>query len=137
MKLYFGHPVNAYNTELEKELIRIISEKLPGWEIENPNQPHHDEGYQVWKARTGNGMDYYTLEVLPSCHGGIFLPFRYGAWGAGVYTEGKFYAERGLPVFEISPMGAISSPDFKLVIELSVPGTRARIRDTAGNVIPY
>lgn len=137
MKLYFGHPVNVYNTELERELVKIIMEKLPGWEIENPSQPHHEEGYQNWKARTGNGMDYYTMEVLPGCHGGIFLPFRDGMWGAGVFAEAKFFADQGRPIWEISPTGAIASPKLMIVHPLSVKETRLRIRDVSGNVIPY
>ena len=67
-RIYFGHPINTYNTALENELLQKISEAFPECEIENPNQKHHNEGYERWKKTTGNGMDYYFKVVLLSCH---------------------------------------------------------------------
>ncbi|MDO8522750.1 MAG: hypothetical protein Q7S12_00475 [bacterium] len=40
-KLYFGHPINAYGTDLEKNLLKRISEHYPDWDLENPNQQKH------------------------------------------------------------------------------------------------
>jgi len=107
-RLYFGHPVNTYNTDLESQLLQRISESFPDWEIENPNQKCHQEGYAHWKETTGNGMDYFTKQVLPSCQGGVFLPFRDGAWGAGVYKEAKFYADQGYSIWTIAHDGTMN-----------------------------
>jgi len=41
-KLYFAHPVNTYNTFLEKAMIRLIGEYFPHVIIENPNQWNND-----------------------------------------------------------------------------------------------
>ena len=134
--MYFGHPINAYGIPLEAELLAAIAEKFPNWEILNPNQPQHDAGYKKWKDDTGKGMDYYFKVVLPGCDAGIFLPFRDGAWGAGVYGEAKFLADRGCPIYAITHEGVISSVRLEDVRELTVDETRARIR-AAGAIAPY
>lgn len=143
-RVYFGHPINTYNTELEKFLLQKISEAFQGWEIENPNQPHHQEGYQYWKETTGNGMDYFYKEVLPYCQAGIFLPFRDGKWGAGVFGEAKFIEKARLPldciwrIWRITTDGAITLiENIKSVPVLSIEETRQRIRDENGNPKPY
>ena len=136
-RLYFGHPVNTYNTDLEARLIQQISEAFPDWEIENPNQKCHQEGYNRWKESTGNGMKYFTEQVLPSCQGGIFLPFRDGAWGAGVFKEAKFYSDKGQPIWVIASDGNIMPLELSSVQSLSVEETRARIRTPSGETTPY
>ncbi len=109
--LYFGHPVAAYNSGVEAELVEKIKKHFPGWHVENPNQLHHQEGYRRWKKETGNGMNYYFKVVLPKLHGGIFLPYRDGKWGAGVYGEALFIFKQGCPIWEVKPDGTILSTD--------------------------
>lgn len=128
-RLYFGHPVNVYGTELQRRLLAAITEGFPGWEIENPDQPKHEEGYQRYKRETGRPMDYYVLEVLPRCDGGVFLPFRDGAWGAGVYQEARALADRGRPIWVIRHDGGSRLQELGRVRVLSVDETRARVRD--------
>lgn len=134
--LYFGHPINTYNTTLEERLLRQISLSFRGWEIENPNQKHHQEGYANWKETTSK-MDYFIKQVLPSCHGGIFLPFRDGAWGAGVFMEAKFYAGRKLPIWMIVPDGAITTLNLSGCASLTIEETVSRVRTASGEIIPY
>lgn len=136
-RLYFGHPINTYGTDLENHLLECISRFFAGWDIENANQKRHSEGYEHWKKMTGNGMDYFTKQVLPSCHGGVFLPFRDGKFGIGVFTEAKFYAERGLPIWAITPDGAIAPMDLSAIQPLTVEETRSRIRTASGETAPY
>jgi hypothetical protein len=136
-RMYFGRPINVFGSELDKLLIQRIQEAFPGYEIEDPNQQKHADGYQKYKEETGNGMDYYTEVVLPSCDAGIFLCFRDGTWGAGVFREALFFADEAKPIFEISPSGSISSPDLNLAHVLSVSETRMRIRNDKGETIPY
>jgi hypothetical protein len=127
--LYFGHPVNTYNTNLEGRMIFAIKEFFPDWLIENPNQPIHEKNYQEWKARTGSGMNYYYQEVLPKCTMGVFLPFRDGSFGAGVFGEAKFIQDLGHPIYKINPRGnSIWLLDLSRVHVLSVEETRARIK---------
>src|SRR5437899_2122953 len=132
MKLYFAHPVNVYGRPLEDELIVAI-ETLLGCEVENPNQPHHAEGYQ--RA----GMSYFYDEVLPDCDGCVVLPFSDGKLGRGVAGEAKWFLERGLPVHIIGSIPFICARDLTELeaehllrldplLVLSVDETRQRIR---------
>ena len=137
--LYFGHPVNTYDTPLERDLIFAIYEKFLDSSIENPNQPHHAEGYKRWTEETGRGMSYFYEEVLPLCNGGVFLPFRDGKWGAGVIAEARWLAERDLPTWEINSLGSAIELDAlnQEARTLSVDETRARIRTASGELLPY
>lgn len=134
--IYFGHPVNTYDTNLEKQLLNAIQTTHPSHCIENPNQPHHSEGYRQ------KGMVYFTEEVLLDCDIGIFLAFRDGYWGAGVFKEAKEMHKAGKKIFEIYQRGNywyiepmhIEVSEKKL---LTVEETRARIRDKDRNPLPY
>ncbi len=136
-KLYFGHPINVYGTELEKELIETIARSFPGWQIENPNQKHHEESYQRYADSGGRGMDYYFREVLPKCHGGIFLPFRDGKYGAGVFGEAEFLQKQGCRIWQITDTGYISRLELSASLALSVYETRSRIRTPSRELKPY
>ena len=135
--LYFGHPINTYNSTLEERLLRQISLSFRGWGIENPNQKHHQEKYEQWKKKTGNGMSYFIKRVLPNCNGGIFLPFRDGAWPSGVFMEAKFFADRNFNIWTISPDGAITNLDLSNYSSLSREETISRVRTASGKIIPY
>lgn len=137
-KIYFGHPINIYNTELESRLLVQISDYFPGWFIENPNKPEHQEGYGRWKEQYGNGMDYYYAVVLPTCSAGIFLPFRDGKWGAGVFGEAQFLHKINHPIFQITWNGEITIVgDLGNIPVLSIEETRKRIRKPSGKTMPY
>lgn len=137
MKIYFGHPVNVYDTYLEDFLMKKIAETFPEMEIENPNQSHHADGYKRYSAGEGRGMDYYFKEVLPACNAGVFLPFRDGKWGTGVFGEAKHIADRGFPIWQISPEGLITPVVLNPLMALSVAETKARIRTVSGEILPY
>jgi len=136
-KIYFGHPINVYNTDLEKMLLVIIAKLLSEYDIENPNQKKHTDGYQRYKEQTGRGMNYYFEEVLPSCDAGIFLPFRDGAWGKGVFGEAKFLEKNKKLIWQIDHLGLISDVRLADIWVLSVPETIKRIRTETGAVVPY
>lgn len=131
-RLYFMHPINTYGTPLEKRCLGIIRARLPGWDIENPNTEAHDAGYRRYAAMEGKiGMDYFTEVVLPGMGGGVFLAFRDGMVGAGIWKEVDWLNERRLPVWEILPAsGSIHLVgDIPEGRRLDVQGTRERIRD--------
>ncbi len=125
--IYFGHPVNFYNTDKEEELIAIIEKEMPEYEIENPNQQHHQEWYQRCKTVLGNGMLYYFNEVLPKMETGIFLPFEDGMFGAGVYGEAKFLSNPYRDIYEISLDGAINPLVLDEIRCLSIEETKKRV----------
>lgn len=126
--IYFGHPVNFYNTEKERELCEIIKFNFPGHNLENPNQLHHQENYKIWKEELGNGMKYYFDIILPKMNAGIFLPFEDGMWGLGVFGEAEFIFKNGCPIWQIDLNGKVarvkSLDDSK---RLSIEETRKRV----------
>lgn len=137
-KIYFGHPINVYDTKLENRLLRRISEVFPSWFIENPNEEYHQEGYKLWKKLHGNGMLYYYREVLPTCSAGVFLPFRDGKWGTGVFGEAEFLFNRGLPIFQIDTQCIVTKIDSIDTLQvLSIEETRERIKTKSGEIKPY
>lgn len=133
--IYFAHPVNTYGTEREKDLVRKIEKVFSPCSVENPGREKHQKGYQRWKERTGNGMEYFFAEVLPLCDFGIYLPFRDEAWGAGVFKEAQFF---NTPyVWSINADAEIRFVCLEGVRRLSVEETKIRIRDTNGVPLPY
>lgn len=136
-RLYFGHPINTYDTPLEDILINAIQAKFPDWEIENPNRPHHQHGYREYKRETGNGMNYFFARVLPYCGAGVFLPFPDGRWGHGVFQEALFLGGRGRPVHLITTGELIFPAELHTVPVLSVEETRSRIYGPSGKLVPY
>lgn len=139
-KMYFGHPVNTYGTELEWRLLSLVTERFPQWEIVNPGDAAHEAGYQRYRAAKSGGMGYFFEEVLPECQSGIFLPFRDGAWGAGVHGEAKFFLDRQRLVWRITHEGAIRLLGASLLAALpvlSVEETRERIRNADRSLKEY
>ncbi len=143
-RVYFGHPINTYGTELENYLLDKIflagffNGIFEGWTVENPNQKHHQENCQTWKEKTGNAMNYFYECVLPECHAGIFLPFCDGKWGAGVFGEADWLVKHDCPIWEINHYGRIRKIEcFQEIPFLNVEETRKRIRDANGQMLPY
>jgi len=137
-RIYFGHPMNTYGTPLERALLTVIDHAFPDWEIENPNQEHHQDGCRRWEVSTGNPMEYFFYEVLPHCHAGIFLPFRDGRWGAGVFGEAKVLLGQLRPIWKINPEGVMSS--VRILdddLRLSIEETKSRILTASNEWIPY
>jgi hypothetical protein len=130
-RIYFGHPVNFYNIPKELELIKIIEKEFPLFIVENPNQPHHQEGYQRYKRETGKGMDYYFREVLPKMAVGIFLPFEDGKFGAGVFGEAEFLYNREKLIYEINLDGKTNPLSLDFSKKLSIDETRKRVYPNA------
>jgi hypothetical protein len=126
-RIYFGHPINFYNTPKEAELVRKIQERFPNCDVISPHLPVHKEGYQRYKLEKGNGMLYFETEVLPAMDAGVFLPFEDGKFGAGVFREMKFLRERIRPIFGISLEGFLWVIDINSAEALTVEETRKRV----------
>lgn len=107
----------------------------PDWKIENPNQPHHQEGCNAYKNMPDkNVMDYFYEKVLPSCDACIGLPFGDGKFGKGVYGEMEWFRNLNRLVYIIQPNGYISAPITFMSQHqgLSIEETRARVREADG-----
>ncbi|MEK7545601.1 MAG: hypothetical protein AAB554_00820 [Patescibacteria group bacterium] len=143
-RLYFGHPVNVYGTPFQKLLLSVIGPAFPSWEIVNPDAPEHSAAYEAYaKTRVDGdgkptGMGYFFEVILPTCQGGVFLPFRDGMFGKGVFGEAEWLLTRKFPIWEISSIGVIL-PIQRLdaARRLSRDETRARIRHADGTTKPY
>jgi hypothetical protein len=137
--LYFGHPINVYGTPLKRMLMdRLrIAAIFGGYRVEDPDQQKHNDGYRRYGEKTGRPMDYYVVEVLPKCDGGVFLAFRDGKFGAGVYKEAETIAAAGKPIWEILPDLRILPLELAAARALTVEETRARIRDADKKLLPY
>ena len=137
-KMYFGHPMNTYGTPLETRLLAAIQQAFPDRDIENPNQQQHQDGCARYATETGNPMNYFYEEVLPACEAGVFLHFRDGKWGAGIFGEAMFLLDQECPIWEIFADGTIVLiEDLDGSLELGVAETLARIQTASGEWIPY
>lgn len=123
--LYFAHPVNTYDTQLEQDMLALIAMCFPEMTIENPNQPQHQKGYSEWKERLKNtpsqGMNYFFDAVLPDCEAGtVALPFLDGRLGAGVAGETifSFKKERRIWLLEPTETGFNLRPFWQNEIDL-------------------
>lgn len=119
MRAYFAHPVTDYGTEREEIAVGDI--QFGGWQVENPNQPHHQRGYE------NEGMRYFE-RVVQSCDALVFLRFPNGAIGAGVGKEIDAAMGSGIPVFELFD-GELHSVYGMPTPVLSVDATRTLLAD--------
>ncbi|MBI4068505.1 hypothetical protein HY413_03830 [Candidatus Kaiserbacteria bacterium] len=132
-KLYFGHPKGAYNTELEKQILKRIREHpdLLEYDVLNPNQPIYDlraEGIR-YTAPDGSSMEFFRA-LARSCHAGIFLIFPDGKWGSGIFDEAEEIFYQAYPVWSIGFDGRISCINcLNLSWRLSREETSARNRE--------
>jgi hypothetical protein len=100
MKAYFAHPINTYNTVIEKVIVGAIKSCFH-CEVENPNHPVHQRKYEETKKRIGDGMIYF-FDVLCECDILVALPFRDDFFGAGVAWEMKVMFSLRRPVYEVN-----------------------------------
>lgn len=143
-RLYFGHPINVYGTPLQASLLQAIASTFKGWEIVNPDGPEHSAAYQEYaKTRVDDdgkptGMGYFFEVILPTCQGGVFLPFRDGMFGKGVFGEAHWLEERSFPIWNITHLGVISPIRYlDRLLCLTREETRERIRHADGSMKPY
>ncbi len=131
-RTYFAQPINAFGTDLKRSLLMEIRARFPEDLIEDPDTPEHQAGYARF------GMGYYLEKVVPGCARVVFLAFRDGRIGAGVYAEAEKVIAGGGTVFEIFPNGAIvERAALDPTRKLSVVETRPRLRKEDGSPKPY
>jgi hypothetical protein len=122
---YFAHPINLYNTPFERSLVRLIAcyFGISMSNVENPNQPHHEQGYQLYAKRASqsatkhNGMGYFYDEVLPYCDGSVAMPFLDGRMAIGVAGETGWFDKECLPTLVIHATREITPDALRLFEE--------------------
>ncbi len=123
-KVYFAHPINTYDTILEKFALENFSVNHPNWEIVNPNAPEHQEGYK------NGGMEYFKQVVL-NCDKLVAIGFGDNSIGAGIAKEMNWMREKNGDVYfislftELDEMVVPCENQFKV---LSVDETRAKLK---------
>lgn len=127
--LYFAHPVNVYDTDLERTLLGRIAERFPDCRLLNPNAPEHAAGYKAM------GMAYFLEEILPQCDICVLLAFPDRKIGKGVYSEASQLHDGCCQVWEILPDGSFLAWTPDPTRQLSVEETRARIRLPDGKTL--
>ena len=115
MRVYLAHPISDYGTERQARALALM--RSEGWEIENPDLPHHARAYEK------HGMQYFT-EVVEDCDGLAFLRFPDGSIGAGVAKEIETALRRGLTVWDASSGKLVSIGTMMPYPVLSVQETR-------------
>lgn len=130
MKIYLAHPITDYGTERQSAAISALrkywAEEHPRQpiEIENPDQPHHQEGYDR------EGMDYFK-KVVESCDRLAFMRFPDGSIGAGVGREIRWGLLSCFAVYELFDGWLYQVQDLPTPI-LTVDQTRAKLAAIRG-----
>ncbi|WP_142628101.1 hypothetical protein [Rhizobium sp. P007] len=130
MKIYLAHPVTDYGAERQAAAVAALRkywvEEHPRQplEIENPDQPHHQEGYNR------EGMDYFK-KVVESCDRLAFMRFPDGSIGAGVGREIRWGLQSCFAVYELFNGWLYHVQNMPTPI-LTVEQTRAKIAEIRG-----
>lgn len=116
--MYFGHDPSTYDTDLERALLAAIAATFPSYTVENPNQPHHLEGYHRWRQMTGDGREYYRRIILPRMDAGVFLASASGLLSADTYADATWFDRHRKPTYLITRTGEIVHvrPDARLAM---------------------
>jgi hypothetical protein len=126
-KLHFGHPMNSYNTGIEERLIKVIKKTFLDYELDNCNQPKHQKAAKEWYNKTHKKMSYFYQVFIPEMAIGVFLPFRDGMYGAGVYGEAVLMRQFKKPIYQISLDGKITELELDAKKRLSIKETLRRL----------
>lgn len=95
MKVYYAHPINYYNTAVEKNDIETL-EKL-GFEVFNTNQKWIEQGY----INSGRDMNFFKT-LIEDCHCLAVRPNHKNDITSGVAFEINYAYEIGIPVFVLT-----------------------------------
>lgn len=92
MKIYYAHCISNYNTQEEKDDVKLLR-KL-GFSVVNPNTKKNQERYKVI------GMEH-SKTLLRGCKALAFRPVPSGTISSGVAAEIAMARVKGLPVIEL------------------------------------
>jgi hypothetical protein len=120
--VYFAHPISDYNTAYETWVMDQLRRIYPQCHFENPNQPHHQQGYQ------DQGMDYF-INLCASLNACVFDTFPGGIVGSGVAKEVESFLTTGRPAWKIQVIEADLFP-LTLIPVSVIPPDIVASRDT-------
>ena len=98
LKCYYAHSLHIYGKPQEERDIKLL--EALGFEVENPNQQKHTDGYMAMPE--GEGMQYF-VDLVRTCDVLAFRAYPDGSIGAGVYKEimATDNPDMPMPVFEL------------------------------------
>lgn len=134
-RIYFAHPINTHDTDLEHELIQAIYEHFESnIVIVNPSDLIHQVMVMDIKASHNNTrvaskkVREYFLHLAATCQGGIGLPFYDGAIDADVYAALQCIEKNHHTIWLITHQGNIAiACDLSTHNRLSIVKTRERL----------
>lgn len=133
MKIYLAHPVTDYGSERQAKALAALRAHFVddlGYrhlEIENPDQPHHQTGYDK------HGMEYFK-GVVESCWSLAFMRFTDGSIGAGVGREIGWAIKDDKMLYEVFN-GRVYPTHYRPTPILTVEETRATIARIRGGAV--
>jgi hypothetical protein len=130
MKIYFAHPINTYNTDIEKQCLDLIKNNL-GDKILNPSVEFIQRQLEDYKKNNPDNYMIFFDDLLSECDAIAYLPFEDGLIGAGVWHECKTINNYGGKTYEIDLENeTLNEVDFGYIDskKLSIEETRVRIK---------
>lgn len=85
--IYFAHPINTYNTPIEKDCIDAIELKFPGFTIINPSDIKYQNEFSDYRSKEKENYMPYFKSLVDKCSIIVYLPFQDYKVGSGVYYE--------------------------------------------------
>jgi hypothetical protein len=137
-RIYFAHPINTHDTDLEHEMIQAIYEHFSGHiVIVNPSDIIHQIMVMDIKAFhddakvSSKKVREYFLHLAVICQGGVVLPFHDGAIGANDYALLERIEQNHHTIWLITYRGDIEIiSNLSAITPLSIKETRARTHNT-------
>jgi hypothetical protein len=131
--IYFAHPINTYNSDLERKCLSLIKEKFPNDDIINPSDKEVIDMFDIYKTTYPNNYMQYFANLVWECDKIVILPFSDGMIGAGVWFEAHehFKQFRNLHMYCVNPFNNSIGEITIDVIDsrkLSIEETRKRIK---------
>lgn len=129
--IYFAHPVNIYNTDIEKKCIELINQKFKNCIIINPGDDYYQNDFKGYREKNPENYMIYFKNLVEGCSIIVYLPFRDGMIGAGVWYEIHQLSNFVDSIYEINLIdNDINNVSIDYVDQhkLSIDETRIRIK---------
>ena len=129
--IYFAHPINTYKTDIEKLCIEIIKNHFPNHSIINPSDDYYQLDFNKFRADNPTNYMIYFKYLVDKCSIVVYLPFKDGKIGAGIWYEIHQLIDRSDEIYSIDlnnkSLNKVSI-DYVDYNKLSIEETRERIK---------
>lgn len=131
--VYFAHPINTYGSDTESECLSLISNAFPNNAILNPSDAHIVDAFDDYKETHPHTYMEFFAKLVNRCTIIVFLPFRDGMIGAGVWYEIQEHVKQwgDYQIWCVDPFNETIYQVSESVVtsrKLSVEETRKRIK---------